>query len=83
MYGDMIVDIPDHVLRQAGVSSSDLLLKIALLLFQEEKLTLGQASKLAGLHQFQFQKELSARDIPIHYNENDFERDLHTLGLKK
>ena len=83
MFSNMIFEIPDQVLKQAGVSSNDLLLKIALLLFQEEKLTLGQASKLAGLHQFQFQKELSARGIPIHYNEIDFERDLQTLGLKK
>lgn len=79
----MIVEIPDHVLAAADVSSKELLLKIALLLFQEERLTLGQASKLAGVHQFEFQKELSARDIPIHYREEDFERDLKTLGLKR
>ena len=56
---------------------------MALLLFQEEKLTLGQASKVAGLHQFEFQGELTARKIPIHYSEEDLDRDILTLGLKK
>lgn len=79
----MKVEIPDRVLTQTGLSSKDLLLKVAVLLFQEERLTLGQASNLAGIHQFEFQTELANRRIPIHYNEDDFERDLETLGLKK
>ncbi len=79
----MIVEIPDQVLEQAGLSSKELLLKVALLLFKEEKLTLGQASRLAGLHQAEFQKELAAAEIPIHYGKEDLERDMRTLGLKK
>lgn len=79
----MIVEIPDQVLEQAGLSSKELLLKVALLLFKEEKLTLGQASRLAGLHQFEFQKELTAAGIPVHYGEEDLERDMDTLGLKE
>jgi predicted HTH domain antitoxin len=79
----MIVEIPDQVLTQAGLTSKELLLRVALLLFQEEKITLGQASKLSGIHQFEFQKELAKREIPIHYGEEDFERDLDTLGLRK
>ena len=68
---------------QAGLSSDELRLKVALLLFQEERLTLGQASQLAGLHQVEFQKELANREIPIHYGEEDLARDLRTLGLKE
>ena len=79
----MNVEIPDRVFAQAGLSSKELLLKVAVVLFQEGRLTLGQASNLAGLHQFEFQMELASRRIPIHYNEEDFERDLETLGLKK
>jgi predicted HTH domain antitoxin len=80
---DMIVEIPDQVLEQAGLSSRELLLKVALLLFKEEKLTLGQASRLAGLHQYEFQKELVRAGVPIHYGEEDLEHDMQTLGLKK
>jgi predicted HTH domain antitoxin len=79
----MIVEIPDQVIAQAGLSAKEILLKVALILFQEEKLTLGQAGKLAGLHQFEFQQELAKGGIPVHYGEEDFRRDLQTLGLSK
>ncbi|MBP9663174.1 MAG: UPF0175 family protein, partial [Pyrinomonadaceae bacterium] len=51
-------------------------------LFQEDKLTLGQASRLAGIHQVELQVELASRGIPIHYDDSDLDRDLETLGLK-
>ena len=79
----MIIEIADRIIRQSGLSAEEILLKVAVLLFQEEKLTLGQASKLAGLHQYEFQKELAARNIPVHYGEEDYRRDLHTIGLIK
>lgn len=76
----MIVEIPDKVIAQTGLSPRDFLLKIALLLFQEERLSLGQASKLAGMHQSAFQKELAERRIPLHYGKDDFVRDLETIA---
>lgn len=79
----MTVDIPDHILTQAGISQAELLLKIALVLFREERLSLGQASRLAGLHQIEFQRQLSLHNIPVHYREEDFDRDMSTLGLAK
>src|SRR2546428_81710 len=53
--------------------------ELALALFQREKLTLGQASQLAGMNQWQFQQLLGSRNIPIHYGVADFEADLRTL----
>lgn len=79
----MIVEIPDQIIKQLGLSAEEILLKIALVLFQEEKLTLGQASRLAGLHQYEFQKELATRNIPVHYGEEDFRRNLQTIDLIK
>ena len=79
----MIVEIPEQIIAQSGLSAKEILLKVALILFQEEKLTLGQASRLAGIHQFEFQKELAKREIPVHYGEEDFERDLQTFDLIK
>ncbi len=78
----MTVDIPDNVLAQSGLSMKDLMLKLAVILFQEDKLTLGQASRLAGIHQVELQVELASRGIPIHYDDSDLDRDLETLGLK-
>ena len=79
----MTVEIPDQIIAQSGLSAQEILLKVALILFQEEKITLGQASRLAKLHQFEFQKELAKREIPVHYSEEDFERDLQIIGLIK
>lgn len=79
----MIIEIPDQLATQSGLSAKEILLKVALVLFEEEKLTLGQASKLAELHQFEFQKELAARNIAIHYNKEDYKRDLETIAEVK
>lgn len=79
----MIIEIPDQVINQSGLSAGEILLKVAIVLFQEEKLTLGQASRLAGLHRFEFQKELAARNIPVHYGEEDYQNDLKTIALIK
>jgi predicted HTH domain antitoxin len=75
----MIIKISDSILAKAGLTPDEVRLKLAILLFQEERMTLVQASKLAGLHQIQFQKELGKRKIPIHYGEEEFKRDLNTL----
>lgn len=75
----MIIEIPDKVMQRANLSKAAIQLRLALLLFKEEILTLGQASEMAGLHQIMFQKELAKRKIPIHYDEEDFERDWQTI----
>ncbi len=79
----MILEIPDQVINQSGLSAEEILLKVAIVLFQEEKLTLGQASKLAELHQFEFQKELADRNIPVHNGEEDYQNDLKTISFNK
>lgn len=75
----MTIEIPDKILQGTGIRVEDLMLRIAIELFKEEKLTLGQASRLAGLHQMQFQQELAKRQIPIHYGVAEFEEDMRTL----
>ncbi len=50
-----------------------------MLLFQREKLTLGQAADLAQMNILQFQQLLAARQVPLHDDITDFEQDLQTL----
>jgi len=76
----MGLEIADDVLAAAGISADELRREMALLLFQQERLTLGQASRLAGVTQLQFQRMLADRHIPIHYDEADFAADLDTLA---
>ncbi len=73
------VIIPESVLSSAHITAAELWQELALLLFQRKKLTLGQASGLAGMTQVQFQHLLASRQIPVHYDVADFEADLRTL----
>ncbi|MEZ5585248.1 MAG: UPF0175 family protein [Candidatus Competibacteraceae bacterium] len=75
----MSVVISDETLKAARMSASELKQEIAIVLFQKNKLTLGQASRLAEMSQLQFQHVLASRNIPVHYDVADFEADLATL----
>jgi predicted HTH domain antitoxin len=75
----MSVVIPDELLQTARMSESELKEEIAIVLFQKEKLTLGQASRFCDLPLAQFQHRLAGRRIPVHYDGADFEQDLQTL----
>ncbi|OGG46754.1 MAG: hypothetical protein A3F84_18210 [Candidatus Handelsmanbacteria bacterium RIFCSPLOWO2_12_FULL_64_10] len=71
--------ISDDLLHATGMSETELRQEIAILLFQREKLTLGQASQLASMSQLQFQHLLASRQIPVHYDVAELEEDLKTL----
>lgn len=75
----MSLIISDDILHTTRMSEAELLQEIAVLLYQKDKLTLGQASKLAKMSQLQFQHLLASRQIPIHYDVAEFESDLKTL----
>jgi predicted HTH domain antitoxin len=74
----MTIDISDEILQAVGMTSDDLKVELAVLLFQKG-LTLGQASQVAGVSQFDFQQVLASRRIPAHYDETDYREDVETL----
>jgi predicted HTH domain antitoxin len=61
----MSLVIPDDILRAANISAGELRQEIALLLFQQDKLTLGQASAFTGMSQLEFQQLLASHHIPV------------------
>jgi len=71
--------IPDEVLQAARMTEGEMRQELAVLLFQREKLTLGQAADLAQMNVLQFQQLLAARQVPLHYDITDFEQALQTL----
>ena len=75
----MAVTIPDEVLAAAHMSEGDIKRELALTLFRQEKLTLSQARRLAGMSHLDFQGMLAERQIPIHYGVEEFHEDLQTL----
>src|ERR1022692_3079799 len=79
----MPVTISDEVLTAAHISEPELKQELALTLFQQERLTLAQASRLAEMSQLAFQALLAERQIPIHYGIQEFREDLRTLRNAK
>ena len=59
--------------------STQLKQELALAFFQQERLTLAQASRIAEMTQLAFQALLAERQIPIHYGVEEFREDLRTL----
>ncbi len=56
------------------------MLDFAVGLFTERRITLGRAAEIARATQSDFQRELGARGIPIHYDVEDLQADLRTLA---
>lgn len=75
----MSVIVPDEIIATTGLSDSEMKQEIAIMLFAQEKLTLAQASRFAGVDRMTFQHLLASRKIPVHYDVSDFEQDLENL----
>ena len=75
----MSLVIPDEIVQATHMSPDELRVEIAVLLFKEGRLTLGQAARFAGMPQPHFQHLLGRRRIPLHYGVQEFEEDLRTI----
>lgn len=77
----MTIDIPDERMKAAKISANELLLDLAVYLYDKERLSIGQARKLVGLDLITFQKELAARNVFIKYDLNDLNTDVKNMNL--
>ncbi|MBW4527235.1 MAG: UPF0175 family protein [Phormidium tanganyikae FI6-MK23] len=75
----MSLVISDDLVRASGLSERELFLEIVLMLFRQDKISLGKASELMGMHRMQFQKLLDDRGICVHYDVAEFQQDLNNL----
>ena len=75
----MSVLIPDDILASAEMSEAELKLELAILLFQQEKISIGKARRFAEMNLLEFQREIAQRGICIHYDVEEFEQDIQTL----
>jgi predicted HTH domain antitoxin len=71
--------ISDELVKVSGLFESEPILELIVLLFQQEKITLARASRLAGMTQIQFQRLLTDRKIPVHYDVEDLQEDIANL----
>lgn len=75
----MSLTIPDELVKASGLSETELLQELILVLFQQDKLSLGKASELLRMSQIQFQRLLADREICVHYDIAEFQEDVEHL----
>jgi len=76
--------IPEDILLASRMSSKDIVVELAIHLFETGKLSLGKAKSLANMSLWEFQNLLASRGIPVSYDVDDYHDDLETLKkLKK
>jgi predicted HTH domain antitoxin len=75
----MSLVISDDLLKSVKMSEEDLMKEIIIMLFQQEKISLGKAANLLNISQLKFQKILANRNLFVHYDLAEWEEDLETL----
>lgn len=78
----MAIIITSDTLVNAGLSEQDFLIDLACYMYEKKRLSMGKAREIAGLNLMEFQAELAAREIDLHYSEEDLDKDLKNLGLE-
>jgi predicted HTH domain antitoxin len=78
----MSIVISEDIVRASGLSEQELIIELVLLLFQQEKISLGKAAELLNISQVRFQQILSDRGINIHYDVEELQEDIQHLTAK-
>ncbi len=73
------LNLPDSLSQAETFNQSDWLREIAIALFQQERISLGRASKIASMEIIGFQKVLAERGICVDYDLEDLEQDVQRL----
>ncbi|NJK76215.1 MAG: UPF0175 family protein [Microcoleus sp. SU_5_6] len=76
------IDLPDSLAQTNSFNEPDWMREIAIALFRQERITLGRASKIAGMHLVDFQQLIASRGICVHYDIEDFEQDIQHLQAR-
>lgn len=78
----MGIMIDDDLLHAARMSEPEIKLELAALLYQRDRLTLGQAAHLAGLSQARMRLTLGSRGIAPYYATEEFAHDLTVVRVR-
>lgn len=82
------VDLPEDLLRAAIVNAStnssastsrEVAKLLALELYREGAVSLGQAAELCDVSQAEFIQFAAEREVPLHYTLDDLEQDRKTI----
>lgn len=72
----MVLHLSDEVLAPSQITEEEVRLELAVALYAVGRLSFGKARQLSGLDWMRFRQALANRDVPVHYNQADFEADL-------
>jgi predicted HTH domain antitoxin len=75
----MSVVIPDNILQASKMTEDELKLEIAIMLYEQDKVSSGKVRAWTGLTVIEFQHELAKRGLCINYDVDDFQADIGTL----
>lgn len=73
------LEIPQDVLDSARLTADQLLVEVAVHLYEQGRLSIGKAHELAGLSLWEFRQLLGFRRIAPHFDAEDLQQDLETL----
>jgi len=73
------IEIPREVIHITRMTPQELRRELAIHLFQQGKLSFGKAREMADMTAWAFQQLLGSREVPVHYDVEDYEEDLATL----
>ena len=65
----MVLEIADNIVQNSQMSEAEIRLELAILLFDKNRLTLGQASELANMSSDAFEKILIKKGIFYPYTQ--------------
>lgn len=75
----MNITIPDEIARVTGLSQQELLIELAVALYDNGKITLGHACKITELPEIEMQKLLASRNKNIKFDTNEINADIDTV----
>lgn len=73
--------IPDDIFQATKMTEAELKLEIAIMLYQQQKISSGKVRSWTGLTVIEFQQELAKRGLYLNYDVEDFQSDVQTLHL--
>lgn len=80
MTEDIVLTIPSSLAQEMKLPPDtireELMSELAVSLYQRGIITSAQACSLSGLDRFQFEELLWKRQMPVHYSEEDLEKDI-------
>jgi predicted HTH domain antitoxin len=75
----MLLELNDNVINSTGLNDHELRIELAVRLYEDGKITVGQGGMMTGLGHVKFQHELGKRQIPWQFDIEDLHADLETL----